>query len=117
MKLKEPDNIQLTTIAYIVTFIKSYQQGYRFIGYNDWTIMLKYLANPKHYRITKDNINIYVNFVKISEYVQYICKKEGKSYSYNSLKINIFKSSYISTIDGDLIIINFSDFNNNSEYV
>ena len=60
--------IRLTTVAYIVVFIKSYQQGYRFIGYSDWTIMLKYLANPEHYRTTKDNINIYVNFVKISEY-------------------------------------------------
>ena len=38
---------QLTTVIYIVTFIKSYQQGYRFIGYSGWTIILKYLANPE----------------------------------------------------------------------
>ncbi|PKK55383.1 hypothetical protein RhiirC2_802553 [Rhizophagus irregularis] len=83
---------------------------------HDWTIMLKYLANPEHYR-TKDNINIYVNFVKISEYAQYKCKKKGKPYPCNSLEISMFKSSYISTIDGDLTIIDFSDINNNVEYV
>src|SRR3954470_22041621 len=116
-KKKDQLYIRLTTVAYIVTFIKSYQQDYRFVGYSDWTIMLKYLANPEHYRTTKDNINIYVNFVKISEYAQYKCKKEGKLYSCNSLEIDMFKSCYISTIDGDLTIIDFSDFNNNGEYV
>ena len=60
---------RLNTVAYIVTFIKSYQQDYRFIGYSGWTIMLKYLANSEHYHTTKNNINIYVNFVKISEYM------------------------------------------------
>ena len=67
-KKKDQLYVRLTTVAYIVTFIKSYQQDYRFIGYSDWTIMLKYLANPEHYHTTRDNINIYVNFVKISEY-------------------------------------------------
>ena len=61
----------------IVTFIKSYQQGYRFVTYGDWSIMLKYITNPEYYRTTKDNINTYVNFVKISEYAQYKCKKEA----------------------------------------
>ena len=116
-KKKDQLYVRLTTVAYIVTFIKSYQQGYRFVGYSDWTIMLKYLANPEHYRTTKDNINIYVNFVKISEYAQYKCKKEGKPYPCNSLEINMFKSCYISTFDGDLTIIDFSDFNNNGEHV
>ena len=109
--------IWLTIEAYRVAFIKSYQQGYRFVGYSDWTIMLKYLANPEHYRTTKDNINIYVNFVKISEYAQYKCKKEGKLYPCNSLEIDMFKSSYITTFNGGLTIIDFSDFNNNCEYV
>ena len=77
--------------------------------------MLKYLANPEHYCTTKDNINIYVNFVKISEYVQY--RKKGKSYPCSSLEIDMFKSSYITTFDGRLTIIDFSDFNNNCEYV
>ncbi len=109
--------IRLTTVAYIVTFIKSYQQGYRFIGYSDWTIMLKYLANPEYYCTIKNNINIYVNFVKISEYIRYTCKKEGKSYLCNLLEIDMFKSCYITTFDKELTIIDFSDFNNNSEYV
>ena len=102
----------------MVTFIKSYQQGYRFVGYSDWTIMLKYLANSEHYCTTKDYYNnIVTNFVKISEYAQYKCKKESKPYSCNSPKINIFKSCYISTFNRDLTIIDFSDFNNNGEHV
>ena len=79
--------------------------------------MLKYLTNSEHYHTTKDNINIYVNFVKISEYAQYIYKKEGKPYPYNLLKIDMFKSCYITTFNGGLTIIDFSDFNNNCEYV
>ena len=94
-----------------------YKQGYRFVTYGDWSIMLKYLTNPEYYRTTKDNINTYVNFVKISEYTQYKCKKKGKLYSCNSLEINILRSSYISTINGVLTIIDFSDINNNVEYV
>ena len=68
---------RLTTVTYMVTFIKSYQQGYRFVGYSVWTIMLKYLTNPGYYHTTKDNINTYVNFVKISEYTQYKCKRKA----------------------------------------
>jgi hypothetical protein len=80
--------------------------------------MIKYLANPEHYHTTKDYYNnIVTNFVKISEYVQYKCKKEGKLYPYNSLEIDMFKSSYITTFDGRFTIIDFSDFNNNYEYV
>src|ERR1044072_5131563 len=108
---------RLNTVAYIVTFIKSYQQGYRFVTYGDWSIMLKYLTNPEYYCTTKDNINTYVNFVKISEYTQYKCKKEGKLYPCNLLEIDMFKFSYITTFDGWLTIIDFSDFNNNCEYV
>ena len=61
--------------------------------------------------------NIITNFVKTSEYARYICKKEGKPYPCNSLEINIFKSSYISTFNRGLTIIDFSDFNNNCEYM
>ena len=80
--------------------------------------MLKYLANLRYYRTTKDYCNnVNVNFVRTSEYARYYCKKEGKPYPYNSLEIDIFKSSYITTFDGRLTIIDFSDFNNNCEYV
>src|SRR6266480_1739235 len=34
-KKKDQLYVQLTTVAYIVTFIKSYQQGYRFVSYSD----------------------------------------------------------------------------------
>src|SRR5205814_8418375 len=109
---------RLTTVAYMVTFIKSYQQDYRFVGYSDWAIMLKYLANPRYYRTTKDYCNnVNVNFVRTSEYARYYCKKEGKPYPCNSLEINMFKSCYISTFDRGLTIIDFSDFNNNGEHV
>ena len=80
--------------------------------------MLKYLANPGHYHTTKDYYNnIVTNFVKISEYARYKCKKEGKLYPCNSLEIDMFKSCYITTFNRDLTIIDFSDFNNNSEHV
>jgi len=80
--------------------------------------MLKYLANPEHYCTTKDYYNnIVTNFVKISEYARYKCKKEGKLYPCNLIEINMFKSYYITTFDGDLTIIDFSDFNNNDEHV
>src|SRR5581483_8145623 len=109
--------IRLTTVAYIVTFIKSYQQDYRFVSYGDWTIMLKYLANPEHYRTTKYLNNDNVNFVRTSEYARYYCKTYGKSYSYDSLEIDMFKSCNITTFNGESTIIDFSDFNNNCEYV
>ncbi|PKK56831.1 hypothetical protein RhiirC2_797268 [Rhizophagus irregularis] len=109
--------IRLTTVAYIVTFIKSYQQGYRFVSYGDWSIMLKYLANPEHYRTTKYLNNDNVNFVRTSEYTRYYCKTYGKSYPYDSLEIDMFKFCYITTLNKELTIIDFSDFNNNCEYV
>jgi hypothetical protein len=37
-KKKDQLYVRLTTVAYIVIFIKSYQQDYRFVGYSDWTI-------------------------------------------------------------------------------
>jgi hypothetical protein len=80
--------------------------------------MLKYLTNSEHYCTTKDYYNnIVTNFVKSSEYARYKCKKEGKLYPCNLLEIDMFKSSYITTFDGGLTIIDFSDFNNNCEYV
>ena len=80
--------------------------------------MLKYLTNSEHYCTTKDYYNnIVTNFVKISEYSRYKCKKEGKLYPYNSLEIDMFKSFYITTFDRGSTIIDFSDFNNNCEYV
>jgi hypothetical protein len=44
-------------------------------------------------------------------------KKAGKQYSCDSLKIDYFKSEYNITIEGKYNIIDFSDFNNNCEYM
>ncbi|PKC03964.1 hypothetical protein RhiirA5_422944 [Rhizophagus irregularis] len=104
---------RLNTVAYIVTFIKLHQQGYRIVTYGDWSFMLKCLANPEYHRISKVNNNIVV--VKSSEYARYMCKKAGKQYPCDSLEIDYFKS-YI-TIEGKSNSIDFSDFNNNCEYV
>ncbi|RIA78742.1 hypothetical protein C1645_842449 [Glomus cerebriforme] len=107
----------LNTVAYIVTFIKLHQQGYRIVTYGDWSLLLKCLANPEYHRISKVNNNIVVNFVKSSEYARYICKKAGKQYLCDSLEIDYFKSKYSTIIEGKSSIIDFSDFNNNCEYV
>ena len=61
-------NKRLKAVAYIVAFIKSYQQGYRLVSCGHWSFMLKYLTDPEYYRTSKDGNNIVVNFVKISEY-------------------------------------------------
>ena len=81
--------------------------------------MLKYLANPEHYRIEYCNYNdnITENFIRSSEYARYVCKKAGKPYPCDSLEIDMFKSCYITTFNGSSTIIDFSDFNNNCEYV
>ncbi|RGB24205.1 hypothetical protein C1646_773412 [Rhizophagus diaphanus] len=60
---------RLNTVAYIVTFIKLRQQGYKIITYEDWSLMLKCLVNPEYHRISKVNNNIVV--VKSSEYARY----------------------------------------------
>src|SRR5205814_10456954 len=109
-------NKRLNVVAYIVTFIKLHQQGYRLDTYGDWSFMLKCIANPEHHRISKVNNNIVVNFVKSSEYARYVCEKAGKTYPCNSLEIDYFKSDCI-TIKGKFIRIDFSDLNNNCEYV
>ncbi|CAG8723572.1 1711_t:CDS:2 [Rhizophagus irregularis] len=56
---------RLGNIAYIVAFIVLHQQNYRIITYDgDWSYMLKWLSNPKYYRINKYYNNGNVNFVK-----------------------------------------------------
>ena len=43
--------------------------------------------------------------------------KRKANHPYNSLEINMFESCYINTFNRDLTIIDFSDFNNNGEYI
>ena len=45
-----------------------------------------------------------------------ICKKSGKQYPCDSLEIDYFKSGY-TTIEGKTKIIDFSNLNNNCEYI
>ncbi|PKB97914.1 hypothetical protein RhiirA5_466547 [Rhizophagus irregularis] len=108
-------NDRLNAVAYIVAFIKLHQQGYRIVTFGDWSLMLKCLANPEYHHISKVNNNIVV--VKSLEYARYMCENAGKQYPCDSLEINYFKSEYTTTIEGKSIIIDFSDFNNNCEYV
>ncbi|GBC03490.1 hypothetical protein RclHR1_05140024 [Rhizophagus clarus] len=109
-------NKRLNAVAYIVTFIKFHQQGYRFVAYGDWSFMLKCLANPERHRIGKVCNNIVVCFVKSSEYARYVCKKAGKAFPCDSLEIDYFKSGEF-PIEGKHNSIDFSDLNNNCEYV
>ncbi|GET64643.1 uncharacterized protein OCT59_012124 [Rhizophagus irregularis] len=108
---------RLGNIAYIVAFIVLHQQGYRIVTYGDWSYMLKWLSNPEYYRINEYYNNGNVNFVKSSEYARYRCKITGKPYPCDSLEIDYFKSEYGFTIEGKFNIIDFSDSNNNCEYV
>ena len=113
---KEQLNNRLCLVSYIVAFIKLYWQGYRIVKYSEWTYMLKWLSNPEYYRIVKYPNNGNENFVRISEYGRYICKMVGKSYPCDSLKINYFETKYLYIL-GEEINIDFSDSNNNCEYM
>jgi hypothetical protein len=105
---------RLNNIAYIIAFIELHLKGYRIIEYSDWSHMLKWLSNLEDYRINKYSGN--VNFVKSSEYGRYMCKIAGKLYPCGSLKINYYKTGYL-TIEGKLNSIDFLDSKNNCEYV
>ena len=78
--------------------------------------MLKWLSNPEYYRIDKYLNNGNENFVRSSEYVRYKCKLAGEYYQYNLLDIDYYKTENIS-INEETTTIDFSDSNNNCEYV
>ena len=78
--------------------------------------MLKWLSNPKYYRIDKYLNNGNENFVRSSKYAWYKCKLTGKHYQYNLLDINYYKTGNIS-INGKNTTINFSDLHNNCKYM
>ncbi|RGB29663.1 hypothetical protein C1646_766313 [Rhizophagus diaphanus] len=102
--------------TYIVAFIVLHQQGYRTVQYPYWFYMLKWLSNPEYYRIDKYLNNGNVNFVKSSEYGRYVCKIAGRLYPCDSLEINYFETKYLYILEEE-INIDFSDSNNNCEYV
>ena len=103
-------------MAYIVAFIVLHRQGYRIVQYPYWSYMLKWLSNPEYYHIDKYLNNGNVNFVRSSEYGRYVCKMAGRSYPCDSLEINYFETKYLYIL-GEEINIDFSDSNNNCEYV
>ena len=89
-KKKEQLSNRLCLVSYIVAFIELHRQGYRIVKYDYWSYMLKWVSNPKYYRIDKYLNNGNVNFIRSSEYVRYkMCKLHGKIDSCNSLKMTI----------------------------
>ena len=68
----------MNNVTYIVAFIELHLKGYRLIIYGNWSYILKLLANPEYYHISKVNNNLVINFVKSSEYARYMHKKAGK---------------------------------------
>jgi len=115
-KKKEQLSNRLCLVSYIVAFIELHRQGYRIVKYDYWSYMLKWVSNPKYYRIDKYLNNGNVNFVRSSEYVRYKCKLAGKHYQYNLLDIDYYKTGNIS-INGEYTTIDFSDLNNNCKYM
>ncbi|GES87135.1 hypothetical protein GLOIN_2v1489014 [Rhizophagus clarus] len=104
---------QLGLVSYIIVFIGLHWQGYRIAEYSEWTYMLKWLLNPEYYYINElSNESI----IRNSEYMQYYCKMHGKPYPCDSLKIDYFNSESFYFQEKD-VIIDFSDFNNNCEYM
>ena len=75
--------------------------------------MLKWPSNPEYYRINEFGNE---SIVKSSEYARYICKLHGRTYPSDLLKINYFNSGYF-YLQGKDVNIDFSDSNNNCEYV
>ncbi|GBB89269.1 hypothetical protein RclHR1_15970003 [Rhizophagus clarus] len=112
-KKREQLRDHLNLVSYIVAFIELHRQGYRIIEYRYWTYMIKWLSNPDYYRIDEFGNK---NIVKSSEYAQYCCKMAGRSFSCDSLEINYYKSGSIDFQEKE-VSIDFSDFNNNCEYV
>ncbi|CAG8688616.1 19506_t:CDS:2, partial [Gigaspora rosea] len=85
----------------------------RIIEYSGWTYMLKWLSNPEYYHINKFGNE---SIVKSSEYALYVCKLYGRTYPSDLLKIYYFETKYLNIL-GEEINIDFSNPNNNCEYV
>ncbi|RIB04476.1 hypothetical protein C2G38_677534 [Gigaspora rosea] len=110
---KEQLNNRLSLVSYIVAFIELHWHGYRIIEYSGWTYMLKWLSNPEYYHINKFGNE---SIVKSSEYALYVCKLYGRTYPSDLLKIYYFETKYLNIL-GEEINIDFSNPNNNCEYV
>ncbi|CAG8574477.1 18360_t:CDS:1, partial [Dentiscutata erythropus] len=99
-KKKKQLRDRLSLVSYIVAFIVLHQQGYRIVQYSGWSYMLKWLLNLEYYRIKEHYNNGRVIFIKSSEYTRIDYFNSGDFY-FQKKDVNI----------------DFSDFNNNCEYV
>jgi hypothetical protein len=113
---REQLNNRLALVSYIVAFIELHRQGYRIVNYSGWTYMLKWLSNLEYYHIDRYLNNGNKNFVRSSEYARYIMKSCGTMDSCNLREIDYYSSGSF-YFQGKDVIIDFSDFNNNCEYV
>jgi len=113
-------HLRLINIASIVALKLLYQQGYIIIRSSiwevNWTDMLKWPQNPKYYYIDKKynfgHNALHKNFIRISEYKKYRCKKLGACDSMmNNLKFSALIQLY------NLTIIDLLDMDNNCELV
>ncbi|CAG8767708.1 20690_t:CDS:1 [Dentiscutata erythropus] len=112
-KKKDQLRERLGLVSYIFAFIVLHLQGYRIVEYSGWTYMLKWLSNPEYYCIDESGNE---RIIRSLEYSRYMCKTHGKPYPCESPKINYFETKYIYIL-GKEINIDFSDSNNNCEYV
>ena len=101
---------QLSFVTYILVKRLLYQQGYIVVNGEYWFNMLKWPRDPEYYSIDRKN-NI-VFFIRISEYKAYESESSGllKPICYLPLK-------YIYSNNGKDITINFSDLDDNCEFV
>ena len=97
-------------MIYILVKKLLYQQGYMVVRGTYWLDMLKWLRNPEYYSIHKKYNFVY--FIRISEYETYKSKSSGIIKPICDLLLK-----YIYRINGKDITINFSDLDNNCEFV
>jgi hypothetical protein len=102
--------VRLGFVTYILVKRLLYQQGYILVRDEYWFIMLKWPRDPEYYIIDRKN-NI-VFFIRISEYKAYESESSGllKPICYSPLK-------YIYRNNGEDITVNFSDLDDNCEFV
>jgi len=98
---------RLCTVAYLATFRVLYQQGHIVVRGTAWYNILKWLQNPEFYLIDK-KYN-FENIIKISDCV-------GKSVEIERI-CRFLPSEFLYYIHGKDVTVNFSDLDDNCEFV
>ena len=101
---------RLCTVAYLATFRVLYQQGYIVVRGTAWYNILKWLQNPEFYLIDK-KYN-FENIIKISDCVKY----RGKSVEIERI-CRFLPLEFLYYIHEKDVTVNFSDLNDNCEFV